>query len=68
MAHFTNFYKAKETFSRLRSHLVSCVEAFAFVSLKTTKLERLRVNILEDSCEIGVVNVTAGVQAPRGGH
>ena len=42
----------------IRSDLVSCVKAVAFLSLKTTKLQGLRVDVWGDSCEIGGVQVT----------
>ena len=42
MVHFTNFCKPEKTFSGFRSDLVSCVKAFAFLSVKTTELQGLR--------------------------
>ena len=56
--HFTNFCNPEKTFSGFRSDLVSCVKAVAFLSLKTTELQGLRVDIWGDSCEIGGVEVT----------
>ena len=58
VVHFTNFLRQKKTFSGFRSDLVSCVKAVAFLSLKTTELQGLRVDIWGDSCEIGGVEVT----------
>ena len=58
VVHFTNFCKPEKTFSGFRSDLVSCVKAVAFLSLKTTELQGLRVDIWGDSCEIGGVEVT----------
>ena len=58
MVQFTIFSKHEETFSRFRSDLVSCIKAVACLSLKTTELQGLRVNICGDSCEIGGVKVT----------
>ena len=58
MAHFTFFCKPEKTFSAFRSDIVSCVKAVAFLSMKTTELQGLRVDIWEDSCEIGGVEFT----------
>ena len=58
LVRFTNFCKPAKTFSVFRSDLVSCVKAVAFLSLKTTELQVLRVYIWEDNCEIGGVEVT----------
>ena len=58
VVHLTNFCNPEKTFSGFRSDLVSGVEAVVFLSLKTTELYGLRVNIWEDSCEIGSVEVT----------
>ena len=58
VVHFTNFCKPEKTFSGFRSDLVSCVKAVAFLSLKTTELQGLRVDIWRDISEIGGVEVT----------
>ena len=58
MVHFTNFCKPEKTFSGFRGDLVSCVKAVAFISLKSTELQGLRVDIRGDRCEIGGVEVT----------
>ena len=48
----------EKTFSRFPSDLVSRVKAVAFLSLKTTELQGLRLDIWGESCEIGGVEVT----------
>ena len=58
VVHLTNFCKSEKNFSGFRIDLVSCVKAVAFLSLKTTGLLGLRVDIWEDSCEIGGGEVT----------
>ena len=58
VVHFTNFCEPEKTFFGFRTDLVSCVKAVAFLSLKTTELQGLRVDIWGDSCEIGGVEVT----------
>ena len=45
LVHFKNFCKPEKTFSGFRSDLVSCVKPLAFLSLKTTELQGLRVDI-----------------------
>ena len=56
--HFKNFCKPEKTFSGFRSDIFSCVKAVAFLSLKSTELQGLRVDIWVDSCEIGGVEFT----------
>ena len=58
VVHFTNFCKPEKILSGIRNDLVSCVKAFSFPSVKNTKLQRVRVGICGDSCEVGGVEVT----------
>ena len=54
VVHFTNFSKPEKTFSGFRSDLVSCVKAVAFLSLKTTELQGLRVDIWGDVLDVNI--------------
>ena len=58
VTHITNFSKPEKKFSGFRSDLVSCVKAVAFLSLKTTELQGLCVDIRGDRCGTGDVQVT----------
>ena len=58
VVHFTHFCKPEKTFLRFRIDLVSCVKADASLSLKTTELQGLSVDIWGDICEIGGVEFT----------
>ena len=58
VVHFTNFCKPEKTFSGFRNDLVSCFKAVSFLSLKTTELQELRVDIWGDSCDIDGVEIT----------
>ena len=65
VVHFTIFCKPEKTFSGFGSDLVSCVEADAFLSLKTTELQGYLVRKL---CDWWYGGYQARVQAPRSRH